>query len=510
MRSRFAPWVTLAAVLAAAILYLGLSAAQGRLGFPLDDAWIHQTYARNLVRDGRWAFVPGVSSSGSTSPFWTILLAVGYWLNLPYRLWAYGLGGITLWLLTTGGMRLWRLLWPDWANKAWLAGVALALTFPLTWAAFSGMETLLFAALGLWVLALAMADEMDGRRTAVLGLLSGLLILTRPDGVLVVGLVGAALLWSKNEKRKTKRDAIKVYVLRLTFFALFTILPLIPYLWFNWRVSGAWWPNTFYAKQTEYAVLQARPLLARFVNLLFFSLGGPSEGWRGMSGAYLLLLPGLLAALKPKSARRSPKLYLPLAWALGHVLAYAWRLPVTYQHGRYLLPIIPVWVVYGLAGWFWIFKQMGDGRLARVGKRSLALTGMVIWIIFLLLGAQAYATDVAFIEGEMVTVAEWLAANTEPDALVAAHDIGAIGYFSERPLLDLAGLVSPEIIPWLADEAKVAAYIRRSDADYLVTAPGWPYAQVVAEGTAVPLFDTDYAWTRAQGFNNMIVYRLRP
>lgn len=508
MRPRFAAWGILAAVLAAAGLYLGLSAAQGGLGFPLDDAWIHQTYARNLVRDGRWAFVPGVSSSGSTSPFWTILLAVGYWLKLPYRLWTYGLGSAALWLLAAGGMRLWRLLWPDWADKAWLAGVGLALTFPLTWAAFSGMETLLFSALGLWVLALAIEERTSWRETAVLGMLSGLLILTRPDGVIVVGLAGVALLWSKYEKRKTKRDAITFYVLRFAFFALFTILPLIPYLWFNWQVSGLLWPNTLYAKQTEYAVLQARPLISRFVNLLYFSLGGPAEGWRGMSGAFLLLLPGLFAALNPKSEIRNPKFILPLAWAVGHVLAYAWRLPVTYQHGRYLLPIIPVWVVYGLAGWFWIFQRMGHGRLARVGKRSLALTGMVIWIIFLLLGAQAYAADVAFIEGEMVTVAKWLSANTEADALIAAHDIGAIGYFSERPLLDLAGLVSPEIIPWLADEARLAAYIRNSDADFLVTAPGWPYDQVV--GTAVPLFDTDYVWTREQGFNNMAVYGLRP
>ncbi len=501
MRRRLALWGIGATILAVAALYLGLSAAQGGPGFPLDDAWIHLTYARNLARHGRWEFVPGAVSSGSTSPLWTILLAAGYWLGLPYHLWAYALGGASLWLLAAAGMRLWRLLWPEWADKAWLPGLALALTFPLTWAAFSGMETLFFAALGLWTLTLAIEGRGGWRWMAALGLLSGLLILTRPDGLLVVGLAGAAILFSKtkNEKRKT---------LDVLGFALFTLLPLIPYLWFNLQVSGSIWPNTFYAKQTEYTALLARPLAARFFNLLFFSLGGPAAGWRGMSGPYLLLLPGLLATLNPKSKIQNLKFYLPLVWAGGHVLAYAWRLPVTYQHGRYLLPILPVWVLFGLAGWLGLMGQWGDGRLSRIGKRSLTLTGTVIWLVFLLLGGQAYATDVAFIEGEMVTVAEWLAANTSPDALIAAHDIGAIGYFSERPLLDLAGLVSPEIIPWLADEARLADYIGRSDADYLVTAPGWPYERVA--GTAVPLFDTDYIWTREQGFNNMIVYRLRP
>ncbi len=42
--------------------------AAGGAGFPLDDAWIHQVYARNLALHGQWAFVLGQPSAGSTSP----------------------------------------------------------------------------------------------------------------------------------------------------------------------------------------------------------------------------------------------------------------------------------------------------------------------------------------------------------------------------------------------------------------------------------------------------------
>ena len=53
-------WSTLLALLIAlavvsAVLYL-VSADQ--FGFPLDDAWIHQTYARNLGLHGMMAFSP--------------------------------------------------------------------------------------------------------------------------------------------------------------------------------------------------------------------------------------------------------------------------------------------------------------------------------------------------------------------------------------------------------------------------------------------------------------------
>ena len=75
--------------------------------------------------------------------------------------------------------------------------------------------------------------------------------------------------------------------------------------------------------------------------------------------------------------------------------------------------------------------------------------------------------------------AAWVAENTEPDAIIAAHDIGALGYFGNRKLIDLAGLVSPEVIPFIRDEGQIAAYLNEQEADYLVTFPGW-YSEVGA------------------------------
>ncbi len=66
------------AVILIAVIYLLASQFTYAIGFPLDDSWIHQTYARNLAQNGEWAFRPGIPSAGSTAPLWSALLALGF------------------------------------------------------------------------------------------------------------------------------------------------------------------------------------------------------------------------------------------------------------------------------------------------------------------------------------------------------------------------------------------------------------------------------------------------
>lgn len=522
---KYRHWLIGGAVVLVMALFIGLSAANGGPGFPLDDGWIHQTYARNLARNGRFEFIPGIVSAGSTSPLWTILLAIGYLLRLPYLAWAYLLGGLSLWLLAWAGMRLWRQLWPDFAQRDWLAGLVLVLTWPLVWAAASGMETLLFAALGLFlvsefarlrvsewqvasgqspILRLRSGQASSLQSPGLLGFLSGLLILLRPDGLVLLLLLAMGL----GLRTGTMRQRVKTMVV----FGGTAVLPLLPYFAFNLWSSGSIWPNTFYAKQIEYAVLLEQPLLARLARLLYFSLGGPESGWRGLSGAHLLLLPGLVTAvyhsLHADWQKKQLHHLLALLWAGGHVTLYTWRLPVTYQHGRYLLAALPVWILYGLAGWLWLLNQIRNERTAFMSRQVARLTFGILLLFFLLLGGQSYAQDVTFIEGEMVTVAHWLAENTQPEDLIAAHDIGAIGYFAERPLLDLAGLITPEIIPYLNDEGEIGRYIQNSHAAYLVTAPGWPYNEITDMTSVRQIYTTNFTWTQENALNNMTVYQI--
>ena len=63
------------------------------------------------------------------------------------------------------------------------------------------------------------------------------------------------------------------------------------------------------------------------------------------------------------------------------------------------------------------------------------------------------------IESEMVVTARWVSKNIPPDTLVAAHDIGALGFFAPRNLLDLAGLDQPGGHSIYRDEEQLAHYL---------------------------------------------------
>jgi hypothetical protein len=463
-------------------LYLGLGALYYRLGFPLDDAWIHQTYARNLALRGEWSFVPGQTSGGSTAPLWSALLALGFWLRLAPYAWAYLLGAVSLWGISVLGENAVRGLVPAYRPGFPWVGAALALEWHLVWAAVSGMETLLYALLVTYALVLIVSGS---QKYFGLGLLIGFSIWVRPDGVTLLGPAVLAILLDQASWVKRLRALVNLGVAVGSLFAL--------YLLFNLIISGSPWPNTFYAKQAEYAVNLQLPFLQR--------LG--SEAFQLLIGVGVLLLPGVVLALVSAVRRRDWGLLAAATWLAGFLALYAWRLPVTYQHGRYVIPAMPIFFILGLAGLV-DFARRQLPRAAWIIPVFWKMATGLLLLIFLGRGAFAYAQDVAVIESEMVIAAKWIASNVPSGALVAAHDIGALGYFGNHDIVDLAGLVSPEVIPFLRDEVRLANYLDERGASYLMTFPDW-YPSLTLNLT--PVFTTEAPYAPAFGETNLAVYR---
>ncbi len=139
-----------------------------------------------------------------------------------------------------------------------------------------------------------------------------------------------------------------------------------------------------------------------------------------------------------------------------------------------------------------------------IGQTIWRASTVMLALGFIYLGAQSYARDVAVIESEMVVTAKWVAASLPSDALIAAHDIGALGYFDTHDLIDLAGLISPDVIPFIRDEPQLANYLDQRGADYLIAFPDF---YPLMTGTAETVFVTNSPITLIFEQKNMVVYR---
>jgi hypothetical protein len=150
-------------------------------------------------------------------------------------------------------------------------------------------------------------------------------------------------------------------------------------------------------------------------------------------------------------------------------------------------------------------KSKGLGRyhwLAATGWN--VLTG-VLCLAFWLVGANAYAQDVTLIESEMVASAKWVAVNVPQGDIIAAHDIGALGYYDSHDLIDLAGLISPDVIPFIRDEERLAEFLDYQGVSYLIAFPDfYPLLSELAE----PVFVSNGIGPDLGG-ENMIVFHWR-
>ncbi len=323
-------WLVLSLVCIASVtVYLLYSGITYRTGFPLDDAWIHQTYARNVALRGEWSFLPGKPSGGSTSPLWSALLAIGFWLHLGPQVWTYLLGTVALVGLSFLVEKTARFLIPAYRPRFPWVGTAVALEWHLVWAAASGMETLLYASLATLILCLLISGS---KRYFIIGLLVGLAVWVRPDGITLLGPAIFVALFSQVPWRPKLR---KLLDLGLGFGC-----PFFFYLLFNLIITGSPWPNTFYAKQAEYAVILGEPFLER--------LGG--EILQPLIGVGIILLAGLLVTVVTSVQKRQWGVLAAVLWLGGFLALYAWKLPVTYQHGRYVIPAMPIFFLLGLVG----------------------------------------------------------------------------------------------------------------------------------------------------------------
>ena len=478
-------WILLLISLISIGVYLLSSYRESNsVGFPLDDGWIHQTYARNFAEYGKWVYLPGITSGGSTSPLWTIILSIPHLFSIGPYWGTYVLGLISFFLLAHIGQKYFDHN-TSASLKVPIVAIILIFEWHLCWSAVSGMETILHALLILLVLYLC----LEVKSAFLIGLIIGASVWVRPDGITLLGPFIFVLMFKEN-KWKEKLKAI-------TFGIGGFVLIFIPYLVFNKLVAGTWMPNTFYAKQAEYAVLLRLPIWERLGQLYLLPL----------IGVGIFLLPGFIYKGFRAIRERDYEIISSILWFLGYIFIYAVRLPVAYQHGRYIIPAMPVYFVLGMIGSYYLFLTfMKKGTVIKILTRVWSLSAVIILGIFWWMGVKSYSKDVAYIDEQMVATAKWINNNLPKDGFLAAHDIGALGYFSSIEIVDLAGLITPDVVPFIRNEPELWRYLETQGVSYMMTFPDWYLS--LPEDAAV-IYESKGEYAEILGGSKMIVYQLR-
>lgn len=324
-------------------------------GFPLDDAWIYQVFARNIAQGQGFAFNPGQPISGTTAPLWTLLMGLLWPLAGPIAS-ALILGIALEWLALIAVYKIARLLTGD-ESLAFATLLACALCWVLTWGALSGMEVGLYSTLSLWGLYIYLKTESFGHsRNYLVYFLFALAVVARPECALFLA---AAVICDFLEWRRLPQKMLLPWLARAAIVAAI----LTPYFAFNYWTTGSIFPQTFTAKTEEHGFFSA--LMAGDFKRVAKSLTlYPYVYLQDFLMRLLFLTPILMVAFITGAVKLvsldgplKSKGVMLLALVMLYVPAMGAFSPViiggTYHHMRLMDNIVPLIIAIGLAGLFW-------------------------------------------------------------------------------------------------------------------------------------------------------------
>jgi len=451
-------------VIQAAFLITEYNITGGRFGVPLDDVWIHFRYAENFALGSFFQYNPGEPTPGTTSPLWIIILSIPFLISgnlfIPFALFISSL--FFLYAL----LELFDLcvkLGLD-NEHSMLITLLTMLSGRLMWSSLSGMEITLFILLSILLLKNHIKEIGQGKLLVTSGLLLGLASVTRPEAYLLAVLyyITAIILLRK----QIKENLIKLFLSILIF-----IIVIIPYPVFCYITTGSVLPNTYQGQVTEMNYLPNIKFLIEtgklFVkeNLIIVIL------WFGGIGYFII------NALKGKIDKRILliNLWVILLPAASSVITPNWR-----HHGRYLIPLIPFINIVSVI----LFQKICNYLINKGIRKAELYRKLAIAVLLLfsvnssIIFAGALGWNVENINNQQVKIGMWLKGKLPNEKAFGMNDIGAIAFVTKKYVVDMAGLVTPEVFKFQKmsyEEGARALFrlLKEKGVNYIIIYPDW-------------------------------------
>lgn len=392
--------------------------------YAVDDAYITFRHAKNLLVGNGFVFNPGDRLLSTTSPLQGLLLASLAFLDpgsLPTI--AIALSAASMLLMSVS-------LFCTFSKLSQIPAGLICLCFVVTqhwFYRFYPMETIMALSLNIAAIAFLLA-----RRWIIAGIFAGFAILARPDSALLAIILVLYIFFIRHRSWRT--------------LIQFTLpLVILCSLWFGFAqvYYGSPLPNTFAAKSGFDPLTFPSAIWPKILSTVI------SQN-RPFSSAIIVVFGILGFAVSIK--QRSALLILP-AWGILHTIAYT-IIGVSYPFSWYYAPLILITIVLSSLGIVAFIQFLLDTfHLSRY--QSLVLkVGVGLGLLTLLLFSST--ASLSFIRSYRTNywggardrgyreVAHWFVTHTDAKATIALAEVGTIGYFSDRHIIDLLGLVTYE------------------------------------------------------------------
>lgn len=296
----------------------------------------------------------------------------------------------------------------------------------------SGMETVLYAFALFCSFYFAMEYFRSDADKYLWG--SGIMLfiasLVRPEAILLLPVIAATAIWSKEDRRSEARR-----LLRAWGFTIF--IPAFIYILWKIFHFGNILPNSFYIKAASVQVFD----ILGFRGLVFLA--------HNQRGTLVLLLLSMFILPLTKDRRAA---VAGIIFVCLYAIFYLRVTTTSAMQGRFVYPMIPVLFYLAMPAMSTLFERLLASRNIKVMKIPIVL-GLVLLIFGVAPGASVqsiWRAGNSLVYGDPYTgpgiqvyykVARILAQYDHIKSLsIALCDVGCIGYFTGAKIIDIAGL----------------------------------------------------------------------
>ncbi len=444
----------------------------------IDDSFIIMKIARNLAAGNGYSF-DGLTQTTGAPPLWTIFIAPNYFFFSPTLAAKVTIIMSTLFGTMSAMLIFYIALQISNRTVAWGAFFFCLFSAPLFFNSMNGMETSIFTFLCLTALSIYYTNSNKPLTTYfIIGALLGLANIARADGIFLsfaILLIKSIEIFQVQEK---KRTFLQVLTLGLGI-SVFTLPLLVWYFQVNgtfaptnqsgrrylaWEVFGLSTDPAFLSNYVKYVM---RNTVHLFI-LLSITVGSA-----------LIALLAVLWELRQK--QQNSFIYLTIVYAATYSLvlvAYQGYFPDV--HGLRYLNLLSHLLIIIIALFCYHISSSLPAKIYKLRPRATVIAVVTLLLFLSMFHYIQMTKQLSWAKGMKIipvysqekidswwAFLDWVNGNLPPQSKIAAKDHGRLAYFTTTQVVDLAGIIEPELISYL-NTGNIDAYLKNRKTAYIL------------------------------------------